>query len=131
MPCFSSREHSLDKGVSMHCIQLLIYAGWHNVLIWIISHMSCLSQVTCLSKYRLATTCRKSRVCQIKQNYVQMYQNGPLNNFNVLKKNDLKTNNFKRFTVWTGLSPRIKFPHKMKIKNCFPRIKFLYSRCKI
>jgi len=51
--------------------------------------------------------------------------------FNVLTQNNLKSNGFKQFTMWNGLSRRSKFPGKMNNFTCFQRMKFLYSMCKM
>jgi len=40
---------------------------------------------------------------------------GAFNNFNVQAKNNVKSNNFKQFTMWNGLSGRSKLPDKTKI----------------
>jgi len=66
---------------------------------------------------------------KIKQNYVQMCQKGPLNNFNVQTKHIFNSNDFKQFTVWNVFSRRRKLPHEMKKLTCFQRIKFLLSIC--
>jgi len=62
---------------------------------------------------------------KMKQDYVQMYQKGLLNNFNVQTKNSSKPNDVKQFTMLNILSRRSKFPDKIKNLTCSQRIKFL------
>jgi len=61
----------------------------------------------------------------------KMCQRGPFNNFKVYTKNNVKSNNFKQFKKWIGLSRRRNFPDKMKNLNCFQRVKLLCSMFKI
>ena len=56
---------------------------------------------------------------------------GALNNFNVWTNNNAKSNDFKRFTNFNGLSRRSKFEDIMKNPTCFQQIKFVESLCKI
>jgi len=62
---------------------------------------------------------------------VQICQTETLNEFKVSPKNNLKSNDFKQFTMQNGLSGRSKFPDKMKNLSCFQRIKSLISMFKI
>jgi len=61
---------------------------------------------------------------KIKQKLCANVPKGPLNNFNVQTKNSVKSNHFKQFTMWNGISRRSKFPDKTKNLSCLQQIKF-------
>jgi len=75
--------------------------------------------------------CVEKLIDHSRGTYVQMSQNRPRNKFNVHTKDNSKSNYFKRFTIWNGLSRRSWFPDKKKNWTCFQRTNFLYSLCKI